>query len=749
MGLRLVTLSVVIFSSLTNIHAREIYQQVRVYYTDDAELEELQKAGIPLDHVRIKKGVFVDVVATREQVARLRELGIRFDILQEDLTRFYRRRFQPARKFDKGFELGSMGGNYTYDEMAAELDSLHALYPSLVSEKMSIGLSLEGRDIWAVRVSDENVDGDSEPRVLYTGLTHAREPVGMMNLIYFMYYLCENYGTDDEATDVVDNRELWFVPIANPDGYVYNERIAPDGGGMHRKNRRDTGCGEGSGRGVDLNRNYGYNWGLNDYGSSPDSCSQVFRGVSSFSEHETSVLRDFMLSMNFTNILHYHTFSNILIHSFGTGEYPPEPDLGMLRAYADEMTEINHYRVGTGPETMGYPVNGDAVDYSYGTLGLIAYTPEVGTYDDFFWPPTDRIVPLCEENVWSNLYFAKIAGTLLEIGDVQMTPASVEPGDSVSFSLTLQNMGLRASLGSVRATLSPLNSLMDFEPVSLDVGSLERWQSVDFPVGIITIVDSSARPGCPAGIGIQMDDRGDEAYGDTVSFLIGTSSVLFMDDAESGMDSWVGTGWSFSLESYEGDHSIGSGYGPDFYPELVLKEPIDLSDASHATLEFWARWDIEPVWDFVQVQASTDGHDWSSLWGIHTKGGTGNGVQPSGEPGYDGSQAEWVRERVDLSAFDGEMEVYIRFLLMSDGGVEGEGFYIDNIEVVAYPALEIALGDVTRDCVIDVGDVLAVIDIILDRSFSTTLEQRLADMNGDETVNVFDIVLLVDAILGT
>ena len=69
---------------------------------------------------------------------------------------------------------------------------------------------------------------------------------------------------------------MWFIPVVNPDGYVFNELIEPFGGGMHRKNRKDTNCGNGTMRGVDLNRNFSFGWGANNSGSSPDPCSDVY-----------------------------------------------------------------------------------------------------------------------------------------------------------------------------------------------------------------------------------------------------------------------------------------------------------------------------------------------------------------------------------------------------------------------------------------------------------------------------------------
>ena len=174
---------------------------------------------------------------------------------------------------------------------------------------------------------------------------------------------------------------------------------------MHRKNRRsnppNSSCNMGTQQGVDLNRNYGYNWGANNSGSSGNPCSAVYRGSSAFSEPETEAISNFILSREFSNVLHYHSYSNFLIHSWGDGSFPDEPDLTTLREIGKEMTRYNGYLVGTGTETVGYGVNGDAVDWSYGTAGLISYTPEVGSFSDNFWPSEDRVIPLCQDQVYS------------------------------------------------------------------------------------------------------------------------------------------------------------------------------------------------------------------------------------------------------------------------------------------------------------------------------------------------------------
>ncbi len=732
------------------LSAGVVYQQVRVFYTDSSDLQQIREVGIPLDHVRTKKNVFIDVVATREQVTDLEAAGFQIELIHEDVTAFYKSRFDPELKRDRGFELGSMGGNYTLAEFEAELDSLHLLYPDIVSQKESIGQSVEGRNIWVVKISD-NVDQDEsedEPLVLYTGVTHAREPVGMMNLIYFMYHLCENFGSDPYVTYLVQQREMWFIPIINPDGYAYNELIEPNGGGMHRKNRQQVCPGN---EGIDLNRNYSYNWGA-DWGSSGDPCSDVYRGEEPFSEPETQAVRDFIMSKDFKNVLHYHTYSNLLIHSFGSGDYPPEPDLTYLREVGAEMTKFNNYQVGTGPETVGYMVNGDAVDWSYGDQGLIAYTPEVGSYSDGFWPATDRIVPLCEENLWPNLYFARLAGSILRVKNVEISQEYLNPGDVFTITFDVENIGLCDSPGPLTVTVSSVNSVIEFVPVSIELPALNARESVPFPDVIDMAVSSTVSIGCQSGIEVTLQS-GEEEFATTIDIVVGTPEMFMTDDAEAGMGNWTTYAWGLSDEAAQGEFSFtdspGEGYGSWEVNSMELAEPFDLTEASYPELKFKAKWEIESYWDFAQVlvRIGTSG-EWQPLSGEFTILGSGSGVQDEGEPGYDATQFQWIEETMDLSEFAGEPEVYLRFTLLSDGYVEGDGFYVDDIKVLEFPEAEIGPGDVNGDCSVDVADILRIVEMVLHPETMEDYELQYADLNHDQIIDVLDIVILIQFIIG-
>lgn len=115
-----------------------------------------------------------------------------------------------------------MGGFYTLAEVISKIDSMRLLYPNLITTKVSIGNSVESRPIYMVKISDNADIDENEPELLYTALHHAREPQSMMQMIYFMYYLLENYNTNPSVQYIVNNREMYFIPVLNPDGYEYN-----------------------------------------------------------------------------------------------------------------------------------------------------------------------------------------------------------------------------------------------------------------------------------------------------------------------------------------------------------------------------------------------------------------------------------------------------------------------------------------------------------------------------------------------
>jgi len=402
-------LMIIMSASLSG--ASEKYTQAKITFETPQQM--LLIKGLHLDIVW-KGDHSVDIVTDADEIAELRRLGLTVDIVHDDLSAFYRSRFA-----DKDYT-GYLG----LSAIESELMFIKILYPDLITDKISIGTTYEGRDIWAVKVSDNPDVDEDEPEILYTSAIHAREAITPLVLLDFITHLLENYGTDPEATYLVDNREMWFVVCVNPDGYAYNDWTNPGGGGMWRKNRMDYGTGE---IGVDNNRNFGYMWGYDDEGSSPDPGDATYRGPSAFSELETQAMRDFTIAHEFVIAVYYHSYSNLLLYpwSYERGLYSPDDNI--FRAIGEKIKSINGYA--PGPGWILYPTNGDSDDWGYGEQTLknknFAMTVEVGGYDDGFWPETSRIPDLLAENLPFNLYLANAAGNIHGVMPPDAPPLTV------------------------------------------------------------------------------------------------------------------------------------------------------------------------------------------------------------------------------------------------------------------------------------------------------------------------------------
>lgn len=397
----LLLLGVLCFFLFTGfVFAADQIAQVRVKIDSKADYLNLQ--ALHLDIVSRAED-YVEIMHPAEKLSELAEAGLSFSVVHDDVTSFYR-----SRLSSKDSPGGSMGGYRTLAEIELFMDSISTEYPAIVTPKWSIGQTLQGRDIYVLKVSDNAIVDEDETEMWYYAATHSREVITPEVLAYYLRYLTDNYGIDPEVTYLIDNREMFFTLCMNPDGYRYNDSTASSGGGMWRKNRRNNGDGT---FGVDLNRNYGFQWGYDDEGSSPWTDDETYRGTGPFSEPETQVYRAFVNSRHFKMIVDYHSYSNLIIWPWGY-DYFETPDQDIFAQIGDSASAWNGYE--TGPIYILYLTNGVSVDWHYGANlehpKIYAISEEVGGGSDGFWPPTSRITPLVSENLEPNLFYARIAG---------------------------------------------------------------------------------------------------------------------------------------------------------------------------------------------------------------------------------------------------------------------------------------------------------------------------------------------------
>jgi carboxypeptidase T len=317
---------------------------------------------------------------------------------------------------------------HSYSSLKSDLQNLGAAYPS-IAHVYDIGDSWEktegiaDRDVMAIKISDNvSVEEEDEPDILFIGGIHAREWISVEVPFYLAQYLIEAYSTDQSVKRLVDSREIWIIPLLNPDGLEYSRTVSRD----WRKNRRENGNGT---FGVDLNRNFGYKWGLEE-GSSGDPASDTYRGTAPFSEPETQALRDLVATHDFIASISYHSYSQLILYPWGYTTKAPLHEEQLINMAKDMDNEIKnvHGKIYTPLQSSDlYLSSGDSEDWLYGVYTIAAFTVELRPQNETdnggkpFELPEDQIIPTWEENKPAALYLIKKSQPLTKIS---LVPAS-------------------------------------------------------------------------------------------------------------------------------------------------------------------------------------------------------------------------------------------------------------------------------------------------------------------------------------
>lgn len=690
-------LTALLSASMLSSFAQD-YSRAKII-TGSNGLQQLAELGIAVDHGTVKRETFFISDFSAQEIQKIKDAGFTVEILIPDVKSYYQNRNQeshtPTRNtgcpgqsgssdpyanptVPANFNHGSMAGFYTYQEFLDEIDAMAAQYPQLITAKAPIGnfVTHENRPIYYLRMSDNPSQDENEPEILYTAIHHAREPNSLSEVIFFMWYLLENYDNSEEIAFLLNNSELYFVPMINPDGYIYNETTDPNGGGMWRKNRRNNGDGT---YGVDLNRNYSYGWGTT--GVSMNTDAETYPGTGSFTEPETQAMKWFCENRDFMFAFNAHTYADDILHPIGTTVAEFAVDHNYFQAFTGHMVTYNGYAHIKSSDL--YPASGDSDDYMYkvDTIQkpkIFAMTPEVGSDSDGFWPAEADITGICQEMVFPNLILAHLTHKYLVVTDTDASTVETMTG---TFNHSAYRLGQES--GAVTVSIEPLEGILSVgSGISHDLAIMETATG-----GITYTLSPGMQFGDPIRY-ILKTEYGLWTKRDTIVKTFGALTPQFADDA-SNTTNWTGN-WSTTTSEYVSPSksftdSPSADYANNTTRTYTLNQEIDLSNVTGAGIKFYAKWEIEDEYDYCQFQVSTDGGTtWQAQCGNYTNPGMGSGnggVQPSNQPLYDGSQSTWVLEEISLSDYIGQ-QIQVRFVLASDGGVRMDGFYFDDFEVM-------------------------------------------------------------------
>ena len=497
----------------------------------------------------------------------------------------------------------------------------------------SIGASLEGRPILAVKIGAA-ADAPGRPNVLFLGTHHAREWISTEVAMRLIRWLADSLPPALRAA-----RDIWVVPVENPDGYQYtftSERL-------WRKNRRPNGDGT---FGVDPNRNYPTFWGVDDAGSSPVPGTETFRGPAPASEPETQAMIAFHAAHPPVVAVSYHSYTGLVLYPYGFRPGELAPDQPVFQALAgtdlapvvpDNLPVSIRSAYHPGPAWTLYPTNGEYTEWAYRTHRTVAFTteltsgcctPDSGYYYGFAFPDDSALV---ERVFRDNLPFAvtaiAAAGSLPAAAPrvTSVWPevrVSLEAAAPAPASLTVRNASGQLLTRNARAD-------------SLWRGRL--WYSWRSDVSVDT-----ARAVRVNGAGL-------------------AAELMTLAGAEDGENGW--TGWTRSPEALMGAWSWSA------TAEDTLTSPaVDLGGRTRVWLQLWNKY-RGSVYQPAQrglVQFSADsGGTWNDVYAV-----TGDGPA-------------WYPVRVDLPAAAGARGARVRFV--TTGGfawwVDAVGFASDSTTV--------------------------------------------------------------------
>jgi hypothetical protein len=374
------------------------------------------------------------------------------------------------------------GGYATAEEVNAWVQQQAAAYPTLVRlvdigdswrrqqallDDDAAAANAAGFDLWALRLTNQQISGE-KPIFFLMATIHAREIASTEIALRFGSYLLSNYGSDPLVTWLLDAHEIVLVPMVNPDGYTFAEQ-----GHLQRKNANTSyggGCSEppspSSQYGVDLNRNYAYQWGTIAR-PTLNPCSLLFPGDAPASEPETQAIQNVLRDL-FPNrprpadgvpvpastsgvLISMHSYGDLLLWPWGYTDAPP-PDDAALTRLGEQLAARNGYLPIQGNEL--YPTSGTTDDWAYAELGLAAFTLEIGPgwgECGGFMPPYGCLDGAHGRNFWREnlpmlLYAAQVshapymlpAGPTVQIDAAELTgSAPLMPDSSLALSLTL------------------------------------------------------------------------------------------------------------------------------------------------------------------------------------------------------------------------------------------------------------------------------------------------------------------------
>ncbi|HEU4756425.1 MAG TPA: M14 family metallopeptidase, partial [Agromyces sp.] len=423
-------------------------------YTADVSAAEAAEisAGYDVAATRATEdGVSVDLILTEKEAKALGDRGVDVKVKKNKDGKSARQ--LAAEQAESGYEVFR-----SWDEPGGIRDEMYRLArenPQLV-KLVVLGETYQGREIIALKLTQgaRGIADGARPAVLHSSTQHAREWISTeVNRRLLNWYIDEWRANDKEVKDLLKANELWFVLVANPDGYQYtfdNERL-------WRKNLRDNDNDGVITRsdGVDPNRNFPEHFAYDEEGSSSQISSDTYRGPSEASEPETQAMISLFDRADFSFQINWHSYGQWLLYAEGWQIGTPTADDPIYYALSGNRDDpaIPDFEPGLSSDVL-YVTNGETTDYAHAERGTLGWTPELGEGDGgggFVFPDDEaqvqaefeRVLPYALDVAKSA---ADPANPVSHLG-IETKPFYLKSDDTYKYGLPLANFTFDYSYG--------------------------------------------------------------------------------------------------------------------------------------------------------------------------------------------------------------------------------------------------------------------------------------------------------------
>ena len=278
--------------------------------------------------------------------------------------------------------------------------------------------------------------------------------------------------------------------------------------------------------------------------------------------------------------------------------------------------------------------------------------------------------------MWQNLTAARLVGHYGVVKD--MSPMVTDEIENYT-SFTITRLGL-ADTETFTVSIQALDEHIVEVGDDIEYDNMELLETASDSISYM--LDAGIENGTIYQYLLSINN-GQFVVSDTITKVYGIEVLVFEDDCEN-LDNWTSNKWNTTdKEYYSPSFSITDSPNGDYQhnenSSITLDTTVSLTGASVAFLRFWAKWDIEEGYDYVQLSAKEEGSsNWTPLHGKFAS--YGNYYLGQDEPVYDGIQNEWVQEEISLVEF-ADKNITLRFRLNSDSYVKADGFYFDALSI--------------------------------------------------------------------